>query len=79
MDFLREDYPDVLLMDGFDDCIVGICHRFGQEPIVAYDQQAIIRKLMNNDMDEEQAVEYFEFNQIGAWMGDKTPCFIELI
>ena len=27
-------------------------------------------------MTEEEAIEYFEFNQIGAWMGDNTPCFI---
>lgn len=79
LELLREDYPDILLMDDFDDCIIGVCIRFGQEPIAAYDQWAVIRKLMEQGMDEEQAIEYFEFNQLGAWMGDKTPCFVELI
>jgi len=24
----------------------------------------------------EEAEEYFEFNQMGAWVGDSTPCFL---
>ena len=27
-------------------------------------------------MSEEEAYEYFEFNQMGAWMGEGTPCFL---
>ncbi len=77
MDFIRETYPETLVMDGFDDCIIGICYRFGQEPIIAYDQPAVISKLMEQGMDEDEAIEYFEFNQIGAWMGEYTPCFID--
>lgn len=76
-DYLAENFPDALVMDGYDDCIVGICTRFGQEPIVAYDRQKVIAKLVAGGMTEEDAEEWFEFNQIGAWMGDTTPCFID--
>ena len=31
---------------------------------------------MEDGMTEEEAVEYFEFNIIGAWMGEETPCFL---
>lgn len=75
---IREEYPDCLFMDGYDDCIIGICHRFGQEPIIAYNRQKVIKKLEKH-MTEEEAIEFHEFNQVGAYMGDKTPCFIELI
>ncbi|MCK5308965.1 MAG: hypothetical protein KAJ73_10160 [Zetaproteobacteria bacterium] len=68
----------LLIMDDYDDCILGICYRFGQEPIVAYDRQKVIEKLMKW-MTMEEAEEFHEFNQIGAWMGDKTPCFIEIL
>ena len=74
---IRELYPSLLLMDGYDDCICGICMRFGQPPIIAYDQDKVIEKLVKEGMTHEEAVEYFEFNQIGAWMGELTPCFIE--
>lgn len=74
---LTELYPDVIYMDGFDDCIEGIVKRYGQEPIVCYNLEKVVKKLMELDMTEEEAYEYFEYNQLGAWVGEHTPCFIE--
>lgn len=68
----------MLIMDGYDDCVIGICTRFGQAPIVAYDRAKVIAKLMAEGLTEEDAEEWFAFNQIGAWMGEMTPCFIAL-
>ena len=69
-----------LVMDGYNDCIIGICHRFGQASIIAYDKKLVIRKLMIRDeMSEEEAEEFFNFNQIGGWHGEYTPCFIEVV
>ena len=31
-----------------------------------------------NNMTEEEAIEYLEFNTIGAWVGEKTPMFVSL-
>jgi hypothetical protein len=69
---------DMMSMDGYDDCIVGYVERFGQPPILCYDRAKIIGKLMSDGMDEVDAEEWFEFNQIGAWVGDTTPCFITM-
>ena len=66
-------------MDGFDDCISGVCRRSGQEDIVAYDYDKVIERNMGDGMTRDEAVEYFEFNQIGSWVGDGTPCFIEAV
>ena len=74
---MAERYEDLLLMDGYDDCLVGVCLRFGQEPIAIYDRSKVIRRLMKDGMTEEEAVEFYEVNQIGAWMGDQTPCFLD--
>ena len=30
----------------------------------------------DNKWSEEEALEWFHFNTIGAWVGDKTPIFI---
>jgi hypothetical protein len=69
---------DVMLtvMDGYDDCIEGVVERFNLPPIVCYNKTKIIRKLMKDNMTEEAAHEFYEFNQIGAWVGENTPCFI---
>ncbi len=62
-------------MDGYDDCIMGAVVRFGSEPFLLYDQDAVIGKLMNEGMTHEDAVEFHEYNQLGAWVGDSTPAF----
>ena len=72
--FSSEDH-DLLVMDGFDDCIEGIVERFGQNPIVCYNKQKVL-SVLEEEMTSEEAYEWFEFNQIGAWVGDSTPCFI---
>jgi len=66
----------MLTMDGYDDCIIGTGHRFGQPTIIAYDYHKIIAKHMEQGMTKREAEEFFEFNQIGAWLGEETPCFI---
>ena len=69
---------DALIMDGFDDCILGILERFGiDQPIVVYDREKVIAKLMDNDgMTHEEALEFYYFTQVGAWVGEKTPAFL---
>jgi hypothetical protein len=74
--FNNDESNGLLVMDGFDDCIVGICHRFN-DSFVVYDRQKVIAKLMADGMSEEEAVEFHDFNQLGAWNGEHTPGFIE--
>lgn len=76
---LEELNPEALLADGFEEALVGVCHRFGQNPIAAYDWDACIEILKDRDgMTHEEAVEFFEYNVIEAWVGDNTPCFVSL-
>jgi hypothetical protein len=75
-----ENYgEEILIMDGYDDCIIGVVEQFGRPPIVCYNRELVIRKLMDEGMSEEESIEFFEYNQIGAWVGDYTPCFITLL
>jgi hypothetical protein len=70
--------PDALLCDGFDEAIIGVAERKGMEPVVAYNKWKIIDILMNRDgMSYEEAVEFFDFNIIDAWVGEMTPIFIQ--
>jgi hypothetical protein len=78
-DRLAEIDPDLLLMDGFDDCIIGICESFGSVPVVAYDYERVLANLQASGMTYEEAVEYHEFNQAGAYVGEQTPVFIRRV
>jgi hypothetical protein len=73
-DMLGED-ENVLLADGFDDAFVGIGRQFGR-PIAIYDRTKCI-DILQEDMSEEEAEEYFQYNVEGAWVGENTPIFLE--
>jgi len=77
-DFFEEIDGQAMTMDGYDDCIAGVVQRFGCPMIVCYDKIKVIQKMMSQGMTEDEADEFFEFNQLGAWVGDTTPCFIIL-
>lgn len=65
---------EILLADGFDDCVVGMTLR-DDEWVALYDATRIIDALAQY-MTADEALEYFEFNIQGAYMGKKTPVFI---
>ena len=68
---------ELILADGFEEALIGICEGFGGTISVAYDRDKCIDILVERDgMEYEEAVEYFEFNVIGAWFGEHTPVYI---
>jgi hypothetical protein len=76
MDRLAEEYPDLMRMDGFDDAILGVVERIGLQT-VCYDLNKVIAILMKQGMDEQDAWDWYQFNMVGAWVGEATPVFLE--
>jgi hypothetical protein len=76
-DQLTEENPDALLADGFEDALIGIARRCSQPSLAVYDENKCIDILVKRDkMTWEEAVEFFEFNTLGAWVGENTPLFM---
>lgn len=75
-EFCEINEIEVIFIDNFDDAIVGLIKSYGEEYKVLYDTDKVI-SILSESMDEEQAVEFFEFNIIGAYMGKNTPAFTE--
>ena len=77
---LAEDWDAELLFlseEEFDEAIIGVSERIGNEPVVAYDTTKIVEILvLNHSMSVDEAYEYFEFNILGAYVGERTPTFI---
>lgn len=68
---------EVLLMDGFDDAFIGLSQRMNAPLLAVYSIDKVIDILVKRDgMSYEQAVEFAEFNIIGAWVGEKTPILV---
>ena len=59
----------------YDDAIIGVVERAAGSPVIAYDTQKIL-SILERSMPIDQAQEYFEYNILGAYMGDKTPVYI---
>ena len=66
----------MLKADGFDEAIIGVGSRCGQPDIITYDVNKCIKILMDQGMTDEEAMEFFEFNVVGAWVGEETPIFV---
>jgi len=70
---LREEKP--LLADGFDKAILGLSRGSLREGVVVYSVEKCL-DILAEDMTYEEAVEYFEYNVLGAYMGPMTPIFV---
>ena len=53
---MSELNPKALKADGFDDAILGISNRIGDDSLLAYDYDKCI-KILQKDMSYEEAVE----------------------
>jgi hypothetical protein len=72
--FFIENDTNGIFVDGHDNAIMGIVRKFNSYSVL-YDTLQIIENL-KEDMSEEDAWEFFEFNIVGAWVGDSTPVFM---
>jgi len=78
-DWIIEYNEEALLADGFEEAFLGVSEVFGRPPLATYDRDKCIDILVKRDgMTYEEAVEYFDFNVTGAWVGDGTPIYLTL-
>ena len=72
--FAEDDrFEELIFYDGFDDAFIGLGWQFNKMAVV-YNRQKCIEILMN-DMSEEEAEEYINYNYLDAFVGDSTPIF----
>ena len=65
---------DIVFADGLDDAIIGFDPNAWK---VVYSRNECIKIMVKDQMDEEEAIEYLEFNTFSAYIGDKTPIWAE--
>jgi hypothetical protein len=71
-----DEYPEegLLKVDGFNDAIIGV----SSDIRIVYSLDKII-EILQKDMTEDEAVEFFYFNIESAYVGEKTPLYVKLI
>ena len=75
LDLIIEQFPEesFLVADGFDDAIIGVEQASMR---LVYSEKRCIETLCLDGMDYEEAIEHFEYNVKGAYVGDKTPIWV---
>ena len=58
--------------------VINFNHLFSQIEITIYNENKVIEVFIKRDsMTHFEAVEYYEYNVLGAYMGEKTPIYIQ--
>lgn len=70
-----EESDEPLYADGFDDALIGLGVQFNQR-VAIYDYDKCLDILEKSGMPPEDAIEYMEYNVLGAYMGRRTPVFL---
>lgn len=75
---LDEYAEGAILLNGFEDCIVGVVEEFGNGRRVLYDKWKIIEKLQEDSMLVGDAEEYYDYNILGLYAGEQNAVFLDL-
>lgn len=76
--WIDETFEVIIYPKGFEDCIVGVGERFGGPPMAALDIEKMLKKMEKEGMTREEAIEYFEFNILGAYVGEENPIYLHI-
>jgi len=75
-----EMFPEseILKCDGYDDCILGYDYNWDGNIRLIYSVKAILDKMVKEEgLSDDDAIEHFEFNFRGAYMGENTPIWCQ--
>jgi hypothetical protein len=72
MQDLLDGYEDLMFADGLNEAIIGV----SSDERAVYSINKILEILMEDNMNYEEALDYYCFNIEGTYMGEKTPIYI---
>jgi len=76
-ELLQSQYDQELLFaDGFDEAIIGVSASVGVARVV-YCVDKMLDILIEEGEEYLSAREYLEYNTINAWVGKRTPIYVE--
>ena len=83
MDIWEERYPDLMMLEPrefFDEAIVGVVERINLTAF-CYDTQKVLeiveKRVYGEGCSPEEALEHFEFNIRGSYVGEHSPVFLD--
>jgi hypothetical protein len=82
IEILTDENPDAIIYDGMDDALIGIYRgdlaRTNGASIAVYSYVKFIQIYIERDgMSEEEAIEFFDYNVAGGYIGKYQPYIID--
>ena len=74
---IHEYCEGAVLLDGFEDCIIGIVEEFGNGRRILYSKEKILSTLQEMGMTHGEAEEYFDYNILGLYVSEQNPLFLD--
>ena len=66
--------------NGLEDAIIGVGSRMNMPDVLIYSYNKCVKIFMEKEgWTHEEAVEWMDFNVVGAWVGETTPIFVHEI
>ena len=66
--------------DGLEDAIIGVGSRMNMPDVLIYSYNKCVKIFMEKEgWTHEEAIEWMDFNVVGAWVGETTPIFVHEI
>ena len=78
LEWIDETFEVIVYPTGFEDCIVGVGERYGGPPVAILDVEKMLTEMERQGMTREEAVEYFEYNILGAYVGAESPVYLHV-
>lgn len=75
---LSEINPEAVILDDFQDALIGYTENSFFSNSAVYDFEKCISLLIERGLPLNDAVEYFEFNVLGAYFGNNSPIFVSM-
>jgi hypothetical protein len=76
---INEYAEGAVLLDGFEEAIVGIVEEFGNGRRILYSKPKILSILCERDlMTMGEAEEFYDYNIIGLYAGEQNAVFLDL-
>lgn len=76
---LDEYAEGAIMLDGFEDCIIGVVEEFGNGRRLLYSKSKILNKLCERDlMTMDEAEEFYDYNILGLYAGEQNAVFLDV-
>lgn len=75
-EYLLQIDDSALLIDGADAALLGFTNRMNSPLLAVYDYNKLVDVFVDDGMTYEDAVEWVDFNIVGAWLGEQTPIIV---